>query len=480
MNKKILATSLLSACAFAGLAVGGTYALFTSNAEANIAIQTATVKYEATVRAESLKTYSLGVEQAAGAFENGGTAALSGNTLTLNNVTPGDKAEVEIKIVNTSTVKTAYRVVIRNQGDGKLPFNVTGEAASWVELAPSTNPSENVKVGVELPTTVGDDYQGKSYALKIAIEAVQANGVASVDSAEALTAAVKESKTVVMTNDIELTEMFDITESPKIDLGGHTLTLPAASAVADGASVEFSNGTLAYAENSDKNLLEVVGGSLTVDNVDFDLKDATNLSRVPFMVTGGVLNIKNVDVESNRYYAVTTNNAQSDAAYTINIEDSTLTASNTELDNDTVLSNCSYLSRLNIKHSIIKGQRQAVFVRTGVATIEDSTLISTGEYLNVEKNVTTNETRLSGTWSSGNEAPAAALVVGDANAEAYNLPATVTLKNTSIVAENGAKKVVIASDGIYPATIKSDAASLANEDVTKIGTEAKITVEIAA
>ena len=105
MNKKLLATSLLSACAFAGLAVGGTYALFTSNAEANIAIQTATVKYEASVVENSLKTYSLGVEQAAGAFENGGTAALSGNTLTLNNVTPGDKAEFELQIKNASTIK---------------------------------------------------------------------------------------------------------------------------------------------------------------------------------------------------------------------------------------------------------------------------------------------------------------------------------------------------------------------------------------
>ena len=189
MNKKLLATSLLSAAAFAGLAVGGTYALFTSNAEANLAIQTATVKYEASVVPGSLKTYSMDVEQtAAGSFENGGTAALSGNTLTLNNVTPGDKAEFELKITNKSTIKTAYRVVIRNQGDGKLPFNVTGEAASWVELAPSTNPSGNVKVGVELPTTVGDDYQGKSYALKISVEAFQANAFTVTNQSEFATA----------------------------------------------------------------------------------------------------------------------------------------------------------------------------------------------------------------------------------------------------------------------------------------------------
>ena len=57
---------------------------------------------------------------------------------------------------------------------------MTGEAASWVALEPNVSPTENVKVGVELPVSVGDDYQGKDYALKISVEAVQANGVASV------------------------------------------------------------------------------------------------------------------------------------------------------------------------------------------------------------------------------------------------------------------------------------------------------------
>ncbi len=80
---------------------------------------------------------------------------------------------------------------------------------------------------------------------------------------------------------------------------------------------------------------------------------------------------------------------------------------------------------------------------------------------------------------SGNEVPAAAIVVGDTNAANYNLPASLELENCTIKAENGAKKAVIASDGTYAATLKADAASLAEGDVTKIGDATKITVTIA-
>lgn len=482
MNKKLLATSLLSAAAFAGLAVGGTYALFTSNAEANIAIQTATVKYEAIVRAESLKTYSLGVEQAAGVFENGGTAALSGNSLTLNNVTPGDKAEFELEIKNASTIKTAYRVRITADNGEAAPFKVTGEAASWVALAPNTNPAENVKVGVELPVSVGDDYQGKNYALKISVEAVQANGVASVAAAADLNQAIAEGKIIELQNDIALTDAIDIQGSPKVDLAGHTLTLPKDKPLMCGVgeSIEISNGTLSSVDSTDATdqLLTVTGGTVSVDNVDFEIASG-HKQAVPFKCLSGVLNIKNVNVESNRYYVVATNAIDKNAELTINVEDSSIKVANDELDNAAILTNTSAPTHLNIKHSTISGQRQAVFVRTGNAVIENSTLISTGDFLSKEANVAIDNDRLSGNWASGDEAPTAALVVGDRNDTSYNLPASVKLVNTTLTALNGAKKAVIASDGIYTATLTSDTASLAADDIVKIGDTSKITVTIA-
>ena len=78
-----------------------------------VTISTALVKVTSVIDAASLKTYSLGIEQPAGHFENeGSTATLNAETgkLELVNVAPGDEAKFDIKLTNTSTIGVRYEV----------------------------------------------------------------------------------------------------------------------------------------------------------------------------------------------------------------------------------------------------------------------------------------------------------------------------------------------------------------------------------
>ena len=72
-NKRIV-SSVASIALCASLVAGGSYALFTSESEVNVAVTSGTVKVVASVNEGSLKTYSMGEAQTAGKYENGGTA----------------------------------------------------------------------------------------------------------------------------------------------------------------------------------------------------------------------------------------------------------------------------------------------------------------------------------------------------------------------------------------------------------------------
>jgi len=100
------------------LMTGATYALFTSEANVNVAVTSATVQVTATVN--GFKTYSMDEEMAQGTFENGGTATLADNTLTLTNVTPGDRAQLTIALKNDSNVAVKYQILVVESGDAKL------------------------------------------------------------------------------------------------------------------------------------------------------------------------------------------------------------------------------------------------------------------------------------------------------------------------------------------------------------------------
>ncbi len=195
MNKKIFFTSILSLVLCLGLIAGGTFALFTSESETNIAINSGKVELVATL--ENLQTFSIepnaandgydSVPQSNDTFANGGTAVIKDGLLTLDRMTPGDKATFDIVLENKSDVAIQYQTIIRSLNDTGLfagltvmiedeVFNGITATSDWIALAAKEQPADRViSVSVELPESAGNIYQATSTELLVTVNAVQGN-----------------------------------------------------------------------------------------------------------------------------------------------------------------------------------------------------------------------------------------------------------------------------------------------------------------
>lgn len=192
MKKKTLLTSLMSIAMLASITTGATYALFTAEDTANIAITSAKVKVEAKVLEDfaikSLDTDLTNVN-GSGTFSTGGTATVSNGDIKLDRMVPGDRVEFKVQINNLSNVDVAYKVYAVVDGElvESLEFTqlATKEYSSWKSL-PYTGVEavETINCVVELPESVGNEYQEKTANIKIVVEAVQGNAVSTFDGAE--------------------------------------------------------------------------------------------------------------------------------------------------------------------------------------------------------------------------------------------------------------------------------------------------------
>ncbi len=243
MNKKAKALigSALAIAMSASIATAGTFALFTDKAEVNVAITAGTVDVEAKVGA--LKLYSMDRYMGDGVtvFENLGKAEISGNTLTLTNISSGDKVEFDIDIASMSNIKTKVRTVIADKSaddslmsglkilvNGK-ESNISGTAAisEWKTVDPTDGLSEEDKkmtISIELPVDKNNEYQGKVANLAIAIEAVQWNGVRDVSTADGLVEAINGASEISLSQNIDLNDQLVVTNNLTIYGGGKTIS----------------------------------------------------------------------------------------------------------------------------------------------------------------------------------------------------------------------------------------------------------------
>lgn len=210
MNKKtkIIASSAMAIALCASVATGGTFALFTSETKMNVAVTSATVNVTAT--ADNLKLYSRdGVivkddftivnsgsyqdRTTYGSFANGGTATLSGDTLTITNITPGDKVTFDLVITNNSNIVVKYQTKLKEVSDNGLiegldiSFEKDGTSSSFI--APTLSSSwdtftaqgdvKTITVTIELPVEEGNGYQEKECEIAFTVKAVQGNAVVS-------------------------------------------------------------------------------------------------------------------------------------------------------------------------------------------------------------------------------------------------------------------------------------------------------------
>ena len=239
MKKRILISSVLTIVLCFSLIVGSTFALFTSQVEYNIAVTSGKVEltanaflntvYSAAIaqsgdnnllpgvdgsdfvfkgnkykHQEQTEVYS-GVDGEGIYFANKGYVVYNNGTLTITNITPGDKVELNVGAVNESNVATKYRYVVKctNLGNTKVSdgtksyykladvivvsvSGVSGEKdANGIYYSEWMNPNtdgtiNNATISIELPVWVGNDYQNlTNLSYQIIVEAVQANGVSN-------------------------------------------------------------------------------------------------------------------------------------------------------------------------------------------------------------------------------------------------------------------------------------------------------------
>jgi hypothetical protein len=187
MQKKTLVLSAVIALAAGSLAIGGVYALFTSNASNEIAVTAGkvSVKSAITLVSGASLDQELTPSDNAIAFVNGGSAKIVNGNIVLDKVTPGDKITFKLAATNESNVAIKYRTVMNASGDLMKGLTVKAVGADlptvfpywtdWTHADAGAAITDAASFVVELPKEAGNEYQEKSAVIKISLSAIQGN-----------------------------------------------------------------------------------------------------------------------------------------------------------------------------------------------------------------------------------------------------------------------------------------------------------------
>ncbi len=190
------------------LIVGATFALFGKQSAVDIAVTSGDIAVNAeasglvlysaqadpngTLTDEAGNKYSYGRRED-GTFVNGGTAQLSGGTITIDRIAPGDMAEFRITVTNRSNIDVKYRTILSSDGDlaliDALEVTIGGETyggntvvSDWTALEAGDGTTEEVLgeylVSIAMPMDT-EDVGGLSASISFEVEAVQGNAVTS-------------------------------------------------------------------------------------------------------------------------------------------------------------------------------------------------------------------------------------------------------------------------------------------------------------
>ena len=185
-KKKLLLSSSLVIAMCSTMITGATFALFSDTEETNITVNAG--KVDVVSEITDWSTWSMGVEQTQGEFENGGFADVDTATgsVTLDNVTPGDTFKATVKVTNNSTVNVKYRAALLINGEladyltvsvNEVTYSAAETILSnWALISAAQQPTVNeMALEIALPDNVGNDAQTLSATVKIRVEAIQGN-----------------------------------------------------------------------------------------------------------------------------------------------------------------------------------------------------------------------------------------------------------------------------------------------------------------
>lgn len=188
LGKSVL-LSTLAALAFGAVAVGTTYALFTSEAEASVEVTTGKVNVTAEIKELELYSPTLIAEDGSvkddsnaatdTRFACGGTVTKEGNAITIDKMVAGDKVTVKYTVKNNSTVAIKYRAKVEVPKITELEHELRGDLKTeWTKVEAGADlTSSDVTMVVKLPTTATGDFAETNKTFKLVVEAVQANAV---------------------------------------------------------------------------------------------------------------------------------------------------------------------------------------------------------------------------------------------------------------------------------------------------------------
>lgn len=185
MQKKTILTSAVSIAVCLSMITGSTFALFTDEAKVNVAVSSAKIDVQAEITC--LETYSFGVRQADGTFENNGVAVLNeAGALQLKDMTPGDSVKLLIDVTNGSNVTVNYRVAMNATGElfpalegvaliDSAEYSLEGGKTQWVSVTAGAA-IDDIAVEIAFPENENNNaYQGKSAEITVTVEAIQGN-----------------------------------------------------------------------------------------------------------------------------------------------------------------------------------------------------------------------------------------------------------------------------------------------------------------
>ncbi len=307
-RSKSIVTSILSIALCGSLITGATYALFTDQADNSIVISNGKVDVSATI--QNLKVYSptaifengsisnadnaATTTETGGVWKNGGSVTLNESTLTLDKMTPGDKVDFEIKIVNNSDVTIQYYTVAKAVHDNglidelsiKLGSEFVGDdlATEWTTLTTNDEREFIVECSVELPLSVTDQtFEGQS-SIQFSVVALQGNAVSAPADTQSLVALFDEAKAAAVNGEVTVVldqsydasgwESFSLSDISKLTIDGDGKTLyglqnPLIDTLTGGKTVEISNLTLNGAHIS-KDASDSLGLGALVKNAGVD------------------------------------------------------------------------------------------------------------------------------------------------------------------------------------------------------------------
>lgn len=188
--KAIITSAVVIALAMAAVS-GVTYSWFSDSEESVITVTTG--KVDVNIEKTDMKLYNNGTE---GELLSGSaTATVKDGSITIavENMAPGDKVVLSIKINDDSSISCKYRYsLLSNNYDGLI--NGLRISAEYDDVTLTTPGYSDWKdsvsgtgtISIELPISAGNEYQSKGVVLKFGIEAYQSNADI-VTSGDALT-----------------------------------------------------------------------------------------------------------------------------------------------------------------------------------------------------------------------------------------------------------------------------------------------------